>query len=54
MKNKNQLCPQKDTLHRVNYLYQASRLMALKNRVAASYFDDVCEAMSTAATTTGV
>ncbi|XP_011162210.2 ribonuclease P protein subunit rpr2 isoform X1 [Solenopsis invicta] len=38
MKNKNQLCPQKDTLHRVNYLYQASRLMALKNRVAASYF----------------
>ncbi|XP_012539312.1 ribonuclease P protein subunit rpr2 [Monomorium pharaonis] len=38
MKNKNQFCPHKDILHRVNYLYQASRLMALKNRVAASYF----------------
>ncbi|XP_071564650.1 uncharacterized protein Rpp21 [Temnothorax nylanderi] len=38
MRNKNQFCQHKDVFERMNYLYQASHLMALKNRVAASYF----------------
>jgi len=38
MKQKNHSCQHKDVFERMNYLYQASQLMALKNRVAASYF----------------
>lgn len=40
MKTKNQFCQHKDVFERMNYLYQASHLMALKNRVAASYFSN--------------
>lgn len=32
------LCQGKDVFERMNYLYQASHLLALKNRVAASYY----------------
>ncbi|XP_025074070.1 ribonuclease P protein subunit p21 [Pogonomyrmex barbatus] len=38
MKNKNKFCQHKDVFERMNYLYQASYLMATSNRVAASYF----------------
>ncbi|KYQ59611.1 Ribonuclease P protein subunit p21 [Trachymyrmex zeteki] len=38
IKEKNQICQHKDVFQRMNYLYQASHLMALKNRVMASYF----------------
>ncbi|XP_011882058.1 PREDICTED: ribonuclease P protein subunit p21 [Vollenhovia emeryi] len=38
MKKRNQFCQQKDVLERMNYLHQASHLIASKNRVAASYF----------------
>lgn len=34
-------CQGKDIFERMNYLYQASHLMALKNRVAASYYGNV-------------
>lgn len=35
------LCQGKDIFERMNYLYQASYLMALKNRVAASYYGNI-------------
>ncbi|XP_076686515.1 ribonuclease P protein subunit Rpp21 [Andrena cerasifolii] len=35
------LCQGKDIFERMNYLYQASHLMALKNRVAASYYGNI-------------
>ncbi|XP_012234166.1 uncharacterized protein Rpp21 [Linepithema humile] len=38
MGNKNKCCQHKDIFERMNYLYQASHLIALKNRVAASYY----------------
>lgn len=34
-------CHGKDIFERMNYLYQASYLMALKNRVAASYYGNI-------------
>ena len=41
MNSDSKLCQGKDVLERMNYLYQASRLMALKNRVAASFYGNV-------------
>ncbi|XP_072760717.1 uncharacterized protein Rpp21 [Anoplolepis gracilipes] len=38
MGNKNKLCQHKDIFERMNYLYQASHLMALIDRGTASYF----------------
>ncbi|XP_076172390.1 ribonuclease P protein subunit Rpp21 isoform X2 [Ptiloglossa arizonensis] len=38
MNTDTKLCQGKDIFERMNYLYQASHLMALKNRVAASYY----------------
>ncbi|XP_076247449.1 ribonuclease P protein subunit Rpp21 [Calliopsis andreniformis] len=34
-------CQGKDIFERMNYLYQASHVIALKNRVAASYYGNV-------------
>ncbi|XP_076632248.1 ribonuclease P protein subunit Rpp21 [Colletes latitarsis] len=38
MNTDTKLCQGKDIFERMNYLYQVSYLMALKNRVAASYY----------------
>ncbi|CAL7935861.1 unnamed protein product [Xylocopa violacea] len=38
MDTNTKLCQGKDIFERMNYLYQASHLMALKNRIAASYY----------------
>lgn len=35
------VCPGKDIFERMNYLYQAGHLIALKNRVAASYYGNI-------------
>ncbi|XP_043590803.1 ribonuclease P protein subunit rpr2 isoform X1 [Bombus pyrosoma] len=41
MDTNTKLCQGKDIFERMNYLYQASYLMALKNRVAASYYGNI-------------
>ncbi|KAG7211859.1 hypothetical protein KM043_011080 [Ampulex compressa] len=41
MENETRACQGKDVFERMNYLYQASHLMALKNRVAASYYNNM-------------
>ncbi|XP_047366719.1 ribonuclease P protein subunit p21 [Vespa velutina] len=38
MEKEAKACQGKDIFERMNYLYQASHLIALKNRVAASYY----------------
>ncbi|XP_014479427.1 PREDICTED: ribonuclease P protein subunit p21 [Dinoponera quadriceps] len=41
MKNKTRFCQNKDIFERMNYLYQASHLIALKDKVAASYYGNM-------------
>ncbi|EZA61428.1 hypothetical protein DMN91_003689 [Ooceraea biroi] len=38
MGSRNKSCQHKDVFERMNFLYQASRLMVLKNRSVASYY----------------
>ncbi|XP_032665414.1 ribonuclease P protein subunit rpr2 isoform X1 [Odontomachus brunneus] len=41
MKTGTKFCQSKDILERMNYLYQASHLMALKNKVISSYYGNM-------------
>lgn len=41
MDTETKLCQGKDVFERMNFLYQASHLMASKNRVAASYYGNI-------------
>ncbi|XP_015434579.1 PREDICTED: ribonuclease P protein subunit rpr2 [Dufourea novaeangliae] len=41
MDSDTKVCQGKNIFERMNYLYQASYLMALKNRVAASYYGNI-------------
>lgn len=45
MLNKRKKCPGKDTLNRINYLYQASQLMAERCTALSSYYGQQCKAI---------